>query len=363
MYLFILIAAMKFEAITIKDIAKALNLSTSTVSRALRGSYEVNPETQKRVMEYAEEHHYHPNPIALGLKKRRTRAIGVIVSEIANTFFSQAINGIESIAYDQDYHVIISQSHESVERENLNLQFLSTRSVDGLLVSLSSESKDLSALKELHEKGLPMVFFDRVPEEIKTHKVKTDNFQGAYQAVEYLIQEGYTRIASLYNARHLSITTERLSGYRRAMEDHDLPIPASYIQYCEHGGQQSEEIKKAIDQMLAASPRPEVIFASGDRLTSGCLRVLKAKGLKVPEDVGLVGFSNSELMDLFDPPLTMVRQRAFEMGQIATDMLIRLIESRYPVTEFETRVLPTELMVRHSTAGAGTKRRSGSRKS
>ncbi|HEX2608816.1 MAG TPA: LacI family DNA-binding transcriptional regulator, partial [Flavisolibacter sp.] len=141
---------MKFDSVTIKDIAKALNLSTSTVSRALRGSYEISTETKKQVLEYAEKINYRPNPIALSLKERRTRAIGVVVSEIANNFFSQAINGIESIAYNRGYHVIISQSHESQEREKVNVQHLAARGVDGLLISLSSETVDYTLLKELH---------------------------------------------------------------------------------------------------------------------------------------------------------------------------------------------------------------------
>ena len=150
---------MKFESATIKDIAKALNLSTSTVSRALRGSYEISAETKKAVLEYAEKINYRPNPIALSLKERRTRAIGVVVSEIANNFFSQAINGIESIAYNRGYHVIMTQSHESAARERVNVEHMAARGVDGLLVSLSAEATDLSYLKELHEKGMPIVFF------------------------------------------------------------------------------------------------------------------------------------------------------------------------------------------------------------
>src|SRR4030095_4576320 len=209
---------MKFETATIKDIAKALNFSTSTVSRALRGSYEISPETKKLVLEYAENINYRPNPIALSLKERRTRSIGVVVSEIANNFFSQAINGIESIAYNRGYHVIISQSHESEEREMVNVQHLASRSVDGLLVSLSSETTDLSHLKQLHEKGLPIVFFDRVTNEIQTHKVIANNRLGAFHATEHLIYNGYKKIAHITNAPFLSITKERLEGYKEALE-------------------------------------------------------------------------------------------------------------------------------------------------
>ena len=197
---------MKFEAITIKDIARALGLSTSTVSRALRDSYQISPETKKLVLDYAKKINYSPNPIALSLKEKRSRSIGVIVCEIANSFFSQAINGIESIAYDRGYNVIITQSHESYEREVNDLQFLASRSIDGLLVSVSSETKDFSHLLELQNKGLPIVFFDRIVENIETHKVVVNNFKGSYDATAHLIKNGHRKIAHLTNSESLSIT-------------------------------------------------------------------------------------------------------------------------------------------------------------
>src|SRR6201999_2441824 len=167
---------MKFEAVTIKDIARALGLSTSTVSRALRDSYEISPETKKLVLEYAEKINYRPNPIALSLKEQKSHSIGVVVYEVANNFFSQAINGIESIAYNRGYHVIITQTHESFDREAANVQHLLSRHVDGLLVSLSAETTDVSHYQYLHDKGFPIVFFDRVAPDIDTHKVTVNNY-------------------------------------------------------------------------------------------------------------------------------------------------------------------------------------------
>ncbi|MFZ1264268.1 MAG: LacI family DNA-binding transcriptional regulator, partial [Chitinophagaceae bacterium] len=213
---------MKFEAITIKDIARALGLSTSTVSRALRDSYEISPETKKLVLEYAEKNNYHPNPIALSLKERRSRSIGVIVCEIANSYFSQVINGIESIAYNNGYNVIIAQSRESFDRELLNLQYLTSRSIDGLIISISTETKDFSYLKELHQKGMPIVFFDRIVSEIETHKVIADNYKGAYDATAHLIHCGYRRIATVSNPELVSITKERLAGYKAALRDNGI---------------------------------------------------------------------------------------------------------------------------------------------
>jgi LacI family transcriptional regulator len=340
---------MKYEAITIKDIAKALGLSTSTVSRALRGSYEISAETRKLVLEYAEKLNYRPNPIAQSLKEKRSRSIGIVVCEIANNFFSQVINGIESVAYKKGYYVIISQSHESFEREVANTQYLASRSVDGLLISLSTETTDLSHLSKLHDKGLPIVFFDRITEEMLTHKVIANNFNGAYQATEHLIRSGFKRIAHLTISPHLSITKERLAGYKAALADNRIPFDESLIKYCKYGGLHEEEMDQAVESLLTQPNKPDAIVAASDKLSTGCLAALAKKKVRVPEDIGLVGFTNSLLTDIFHPALTSVRQPAFEMGQVAMEMLIQIIESKHPITKFETRVLNTELTVRSSS--------------
>ncbi len=340
---------MKFEAVTIKDIARALGLSTSTVSRALRDSYEISPETKKLVLEYAEKINYHPNPIALSLKERRSRSIGVIVCEIANSFFSQTINGIESIAYNNGYNVIIAQSRESFDRELLNLQYLTSRSIDGLIISVSTETNDFRYLQELHEKGLPIVFFDRIVDEIQTHKVIVDNYKGAYDATAHLIKNGFKSIAAIGNSQVLSITRERLGGYKAALTDHGIEINESLIKYCQHGGMIVSEVEEALAGLLQSGQKPDSFFASSDKLTTGCFRILRSRNIKVPDNMGLIGFSNSDLTELLDPPLSVIRQPAFEMGEVATNLLLQLIESKRPVSEFETRVLSTELLIRGST--------------
>jgi LacI family transcriptional regulator len=340
---------MKFEALTIKDIAKALGLSTSTVSRALRDSYEISAETKKMVLDYAEKNNYHPNPIALSLKERRSRSIGVIVCEIANSYFSQSINGIESIAYNNGYNVIIAQSRESFDREVLNLQYLTSRSIDGLIISISTETTDFSYLKELHQKGMPIVFFDRIVSEIDTHKVIADNFKGAYEATTHLIKSGYKQIATVSNPALLSITKERLAGYKAALQDHDIAFNDNRVKYCQHGGMIFSEVEDVVNELFNLKQKPDAIFALADKLTTNCLRILRSRGIKVPGDMGLLGFSNTDLTELLDPPLTVIRQPAFEMGEIATNLLLQLIESKRPVTEFETKVLSTDLLIRNST--------------
>jgi LacI family transcriptional regulator len=338
---------MKFDSVTIKDIAKALNLSTSTVSRALRGSYEISAETKKQVLEYAEKINYRPNPIALSLKERRTRAIGVVVSEIANNYFSQAINGIESIAYNRGYHVIITQSHESQAREKVNVEHMAARGVDGLLVSLSSESQEISYLKDLHEKGLPIVFFDRITDQIETHKVIANNYLGAFHATEHLIYQGYKKIAHITSSPFLSITIERLNGYRAALEKHGIAFNENLVRHCNHGGMIAQEVEDALSSLYKGKMKPDAIFTAGDRLTTVCFGLLKR--MKQKKDAGFTGFTNTSFADLFSPALTVIHQPAFEIGQTATELLIQIIESKRPVTDFETKVLETSLMIRESS--------------
>jgi LacI family transcriptional regulator len=300
------------------------------------------------VLEYAEKINYRPNPVALSLKGRRNCSIGVIVSEIANNFFSQAINGIESIAYNRGYHIIISQSHESYEREVVNVQHLASRSVDGLLVSLSSETKDLAYLINMHEKGMPIVFFDRISDEINTYKVIADNAKASYDATMHLIKKGYKKIGHITNTVNLSITKERLNGYKKALEENGLPFNEKYVQYCNHGGMVTEEIEMALKSMMAQKPKPDAVVTASDRITTCLLSAAQKLKLKIPENIGVVGFTNTNIPELFNPPITTIRQPAFEMGQVATELLIKIIESKRPITEFETKVLDTELTVRES---------------
>ena len=339
---------MKFEAVTIKDIAKELNLSTSTVSRALRDSYEISAETKKLVIEYAEKINYRPNPIALSLKERRTRSLGILVCEIANSFFSQVIDGIESVAYSRGYNVTFLQSHESFEKENINLEYLASRSIDGLLISVSTETKDFSHLVKLAKRGLPIVFFDRIVDEIDTHKVIVNNYKGVYNAINHMASKGYKRIAYIANSEFLTLTKDRLNGYKKVLSEHNIELDESLIKYCSHGGLINEEVEKALSELFSLKNKPDAIFASSDKLTTGCLHYFKKHNLKVPTDVALAGFSNNENSDLFNPALTVIKQPAFEMGEIATNYLLEIIESKRPIKDYETRILDTEFIIRES---------------
>lgn len=343
---------MKFKTITIKDIAKALNLSASTVSKALHESHEISVETRNLVIAYAREHNYKPNPIAQSLKNGRSKSIGVILCHVDNEFFSQAINGMESIAHAGNYNVIITQSHDDPAREMLNIKHLISSSVDGLIISLAAGNSNIPFLQEINKSGFPIVFFDRVTNDIDTHKVVANNFKGAYDATQHLVRQGYNRIAHLTSSRNLSNTAERLAGYKAAMTDAGLHFPKEYIQFCEHGGMLPEEPEKALDILLSLPEPPDAIVTGADRLSIKTMGLLNKRNISIPEQMALAGFTNTVSADLFNPALSTVVQPAVEMGKQATEMLIHLIETKRPVTEFETRVLDTQLNIRSSSSKA-----------
>jgi LacI family transcriptional regulator len=341
---------MNFSSITIKDIATALNLSVSTVSKALRDSYEISENTKKLVKEYAQEHNYRPNPIAQSLKQGRSKSIGIVVSTIENQFFSQVINGIESVAYENGFNVIITQTHESYELEVKNVGHLTHRSIDGLLISLSTETNDIAHLKTLHKQGLPIVFFDRVTDEIDTHKVIADNFKGGYDATRHLLDSGYKRIAHITSPPNISITKERFAGYSKALEEAGIAIAEDYIKYCPHGGRDIGEIENALNELLSLENKPDAVFTTSDRITTTTLMLLNRLKIKIPQEIALIGYTNTTLADVLNPSLSSVYQPGFEMGQKATQKLLELILAKRPVYDFETLVLPTQLVTRDSTA-------------
>jgi LacI family transcriptional regulator len=344
---------MKYEAVKLKDLSKALGLSVSTISRALRDSYEISEETKKIVREYAEKINYHPNPVAVSLREKRSRSIGVVIAEIANSFFSQIINGVESVAYNKGYNVIITQSLESYEREIRNIDFLASRSVDGCLISVSTETKNFEHITHLYKNGFPFVCFDRVIDEMKTHKVSIDNYKGAYDATTELVKKGFRHIAMLANAEHLSITQERFSGYVKALTDGGLQVDETIIQYCKHGGMIYGEIEQAMKTIMQSRKKPDAFFAASDKLTTNFVRYCRAKKIKIPDELGLIGFSNLDLTDLLSPSLSVIKQPAFEMGKIAAELLIKTIEAKRPVTDFEIKILEPQLLIRESSVKKG----------
>jgi len=339
---------MKSESITIKDIANLLGLSYSTVARSIKDSYQISEETKEIVRKCAKEHNYRPNLMAQTLKGKKSRCIGLLLSQIPNNFFAEVTGGIESVASSKDNMVIIAQNYESYKTEVRNFENLISRSIDGLLISLSSETEDLSHFQKLINVGFPVVFFDRVPESIQAHKVIADNFLGSYKATLHLIKKGYKKIAHITSAPNLSITKERLEGYLKAITDSGIPLNGNFIKYCMHGGFIYEEIENAISELFSLDNPPDALLAASDRLTIGSFKLINKLRITIPDQLGLIGFSNFSSPELFHPPLTTVRQHAIEMGKVATELLFQLIESKKPIVNFQTKKIATELCIRNS---------------
>lgn len=338
---------MKYSSITIIDIAKALGVSKSTVSRALQNSHDINADTRKKIIDYAKQNHYEPNPIAKGLQQQQTFSIGVMVPELKNNFFAQVIEGIDEVVYKKGYQIIIAQSYEQMDREVETVQHLASRSIDGLIVSVSAKSKEYEHFKTLHKKGLPIVFFDRVAEDFQTHQVVIDNRKVAYTATELLIKKGFKRILHITHAQNLSITQERMKGYKEALEKYGVAFDEKLIYYCDYASMTVEGVQQNLMKYFKLKNKPDAIFSSGDRITTVVYGCLVKLGYTVPDDIAFVGFSNNTMIDLLNPHIIVIRQPAFEMGKAAAELLIELIESKKPTKVFEKRVLQP-LIVDHS---------------
>jgi LacI family transcriptional regulator len=230
----------------------------------------------------------------------------------------------------------------------INVQHMASRSMDGLLVSVSAETNDSSYLKNLHERGLPIVFFDRIIDEIDTYKVVCDNFKGAYDATAHLIKNGFKNIAHITSAEQLFITQKRMAGYRKALEDHNIPFQEDLIKHCNHGGTVTKEVEDALTSLLSKKKKPDAILSAGDRITTVMLPALK-KLNKSAHKIAYMGFSNSDLTDLFTPSLSVIRQPAFEIGQAAMEQLIKIIESKRPIKEFTTKTFESKIIIKEST--------------
>lgn len=338
----------KGRPVTIKDIAKELNISPSTVSRALKGYDTISEKTRKAVKELAVRYNYQPNSIALSLRQQKSFTIGVIIPEIVHFFFSTVISGIEDVAYRAGYNVIISQTNESMEREISDTKALMRNRVDGLLISLSRETNKFDHLHELYNRGVPMVFFDRICPEIPTSRVIVDDKEGARLGVQHLIDIGCKRIAHLRGHDGLMISENRYMGYREALEANGLPYDEELVVVCDDSSvEQSIEVTK---RLLALEHRPDGIFAWHDVCAMGAMKATFKKGLKVPNDVAIVGFSDWQFAALVHPSLTSIHQSGFEMGQAAARLFIAQIDAKSDHFEPKTEVVPTRLVIRDSTS-------------
>lgn len=340
---------MKLEQATIKDIARELNVSSSTVSRALKDYPGISQETKRKVKELADKMNYRPNAIALSLRKSRSFTIGVIIPEVVHFFFSTVISGIEEVANSRGFNVILTQTNEKLEREKSSIATMLSNQIDGVLVSYSKETTDFDHFSRLLDKGFPIVFFDRVPNIEQSIHVIVDDYSGAYEATKHLLQQGYQRILHLAGPSNLKISQERARGYKDALREHGVAFDPAYIVECTKGT--DEDAQKIVTEILTSfSTKPDAFFANNDMAAVGAMLACKAAGLKVPEDVGIVGFSNWQFCSMIDPSLTSVSQPGFRIGAKATEILLDLIEKKVSPEDFkESVVLKTELLVRKSS--------------
>jgi DNA-binding LacI/PurR family transcriptional regulator len=330
------------DQITIKDIARHLNISVSTVSRALRDHPDISLKTKLAVKEFAEQKGYQPNFLAQNLKKKQSSTIGVIVPEIRHNFFASALNGIEDIAYEAGYTMLVTKSNENYNREIFNIRSLISNRVAGLIVSISQETQNYDHFKQ----PVPIIFFDRVPPNSNSICVVVDDRNGAYEAVEHLIKQGYQKIAHFAGPKHLQIASNRLNGYREALEKYGMTYREELIVF---GGMHEEDGMEAFTKLYTDRNIPDAIFAVNDPVAIGAVIRIKEYKLKIPNDIAIVGFSNNPISALIDPPLTTVIQPAYEMGKKAAELLLSNIEKCNAEISSQTIIMDTELIIREST--------------
>lgn len=334
------------EHINIRDLAKELKLSIGTVSKALRDSHEISADTKKRVVALAHKLHYTPNPYASSLRRKKSNTIAVVVPEVADSFFSLAIKGIEEVAQTKGYHVLIYLTYESYQKEMNILDDFKNGRVDGVILSISSETSANTHFKELLHKNIPLVFFDRAIEEIKTARITTDDFESGYKSAVHLIEQGCKRISFLSISKLLEINNKRMEGFMQALTHHNLEINKSSVIHC---GNDADYNYSLLYKTLKRRKRPDGLIASVEKLITPAYLVCKDLNIKIPSKVKVLCFSNLAAAQILNPTLTTITQPAFEMGKAAATVLFKALEKRSYNWKNENIVIPSKLYIREST--------------
>lgn len=333
------------KRVTIKDLSKFLSLSTSTISRALLNDKNINPETQKRVLEAAEKLGYKPNPAAISLKYGQSKNIGLVVPEMITPFSSKVLQGIQEVLYPLGYRVIITQSDENPLIERKNLQLLEEFNVEGIIINLSHETYNEDIYKNIIERGTPIVFFDRIPSKsLDVSKVIVDDHIKASLVVEHLINTGKRKIAHIMGPSTIRNVIERANGYKRILEKHQIFNQDLIIQT---EGMMFEDGKNAIKKLFDKNVEFDSIFAFSDTLAIGAMNYLHEKGIRIPEEVSVASFSGTELATIVHPQLTSVEQPLVKMGEAAAKLILDKIKDIS--TPSTTIVMDTDLVYRAST--------------
>lgn len=336
---------MKAHQTTIKDLAKILGISVSTVSRALKNHPDISEETKKVVKELALKLRYEPNALALNLRRNKTNTIGIIIPEIVHHFFSSVISGIEDVAYDLGYNVLVSQSNESYEREIINAQALLSSRVDGVLISVSKTTREFDHFQNFINQGIPVVFFDRICPDIMTDRVITNDEGGAFMATEYLINIGRKNIAHYAAPQNLLIGQGRLAGYKRALKQYGLNFDARLVLPCDT---RELAIQKTTD-FINNNPHIDAIFAVNDSTAIAAMQTIQKMNKSIPDDIAIIGFGDGPNALISCPQLTTIEQKGYEMGMEAVKLLLNRIDNELPLNSFQTKVLTPTLIPREST--------------
>ncbi len=338
-------------SVTLKDLARELNLSLSTVSRALQNSETISKKTRKRVLAVADQLGYFPNSMASSLRKSKSNLIGIIVPRISIYFHSRVISGVEEIAFKNGYNVVICQSNDSYEREVANTQALLANRVGGVIACLALETKDNKHFMRFAKFDTPLVFFDRVCQNFACNKVVIDDFKAAYKATQHLINIGCKRIAHVAGYQGTNIFRARLEGYKAALRDNNVQNLDDYI--IEIKNLNYTEGYLCLSRLFTLKPPPDGVFCANDDTAVGIIQGAKANGIKVPENCAVVGFSNYPVSTIVEPTLTTIDDRAIEMGQAAAKLLLQQIEDKSDFESSQTIIIETDLIVRNSTNRSG----------
>ncbi len=332
--------------ITIYDIAKGVGVSPTTVSRALNDHPAVNKKTKQRIYDIATEMGYRSNMFASNLRRQRTHTIGVIVPILNSNFQSSVMAGMEKVANEAGYNLIISQSMGTAEKEIANAKTMFNSRVDGLLVSLAHDTENINHFEPFFKKGIPVLFYDRVAEHKQSTSIIIDNVQAAYKATAHLIEQGCKRIVHISGNLKINVYANRLKGYKYALIDNDLPFDESLVivnDLTEEAG------VNAAEQILKMDPRPDGVFVSNDFCAVTCMKVLQRAGVSVPEDIAIVGFNNDPITKLVEPTLTTINYPGYEMGEVAVRSLINYLDALPDISITNTVTLRSELIVRGSS--------------
>lgn len=338
---------MKNRRITLKDLAKDLNLSASTISRALDNHPAISMATKKIVQKKAEELGFIPNSIASSFRTKKTKSIGIIVPRIDIHFHSLVISGIEDFAYKNGYNVTIFQSKDSIKREKEIVKILQNRMVDGVIACLSIETKKCDHFKKFEKLGVPLVFYDRVPTDFDANKIIINDYESAFTATEHLINSGCKRLGHVAGNQKTNIFKSRLEGFKAALNKHNLPINEDFILQTAHLTY-DEGVICAMNY-LELPELPDGIFCANDYTAVSLIQVFRKAEIKIPQQVAIVGFSNYPISKIIEPHLTTINDCAFQMGESSAKLLIRQIEDKDESVNSETITIRTELIVRAST--------------